>query len=123
VLEGLLPYLPGAAQDALFERLHEISPVGSQIAAGLGPEPGELPDFAEGARRIPQLASQPPVTDLWYDDARRNTKEWLAERGWNVTAVDLVNKAANEYCRPLDGLPSIFERLMREKFFTARRMP
>ena len=39
-LEGLLPYLPGPAQDALFEKVHELSAVGSQIAAELGPAPG-----------------------------------------------------------------------------------
>jgi methyltransferase (TIGR00027 family) len=120
-LEGLLPYLPGIAQDALFECVHEMSAIGSGIAAGLGPEPGELADFAEGARRIAQLASQPPSTDLWYDDPRRNTKDWLAERGWEVTGVDLMAKAADEYGRPLDGLPPIFQRIMRFKFFTAMR--
>jgi methyltransferase (TIGR00027 family) len=120
-LEGLLPYLPGAAQDTLFEKLHELSAVGSQIATELGPEPGEVREFAEGMAAIGQLAAQAPVAELWYDDPRANTKHWLAERGWVVTGVDLVDKAAHEYGRPFEGLPPIFERLLRDKFFTAMR--
>jgi methyltransferase (TIGR00027 family) len=120
-LEGLLPYLPGAAQDALFERLHELSAAGSQIAAELGPEPGELREFADSMSSTSQLAAQPPVADLWFDDPRNDTKEWLAERGWAVAGADLLDKAANEYGRPLRGLPSVFERLLRDKFFTATR--
>lgn len=120
-LEGLLPYLPGSAQDALFERLHELSAPGSQIAAELGPDQGEVRDFAESMQTITQLGTQPPVYDLWYDDPRTDTREWLAERGWTVAGVDLVDKAANEYGRPFQGLPPIFERLMRTKFFTATR--
>ncbi|OBA58415.1 SAM-dependent methyltransferase [Mycobacterium sp. 1100029.7] len=120
-LEGLLPYLPGAAQDALFARLHELSAVGSQIAAELGPNTGELKEFAEGMPAVSQLASQPPVAELWYDDPRVDTKDWLGQQGWTVTGVDLVDKAANEYGRSVDGLPPIFDRLLREKFFTAVR--
>lgn len=120
-LEGLLPYLPGPAQDALFEKLHQFSAVGSHIAAELGPDPGELKEWADSMPTISQLSSQPPIAELWYDDPRADTKEWLAERGWAVTGVDLVDKAANEYGRPLEGLPFAFDRLMRAKFFTAAR--
>lgn len=120
-LEGLLPYLPGAAQDALFEKLHELSAVGSHIAAELGPNTGELREWADSMPTISQLSTQPPIAELWYDDPRADTKEWLAERGWAVTGVDLVDKAANEYGRPLEGLPFAFDRLMRAKFFTATR--
>ncbi|WP_407687984.1 SAM-dependent methyltransferase [Mycobacterium sp. HUMS_1102779] len=120
-LEGLLPYLPGPAQDALFEKLHELSAAGSHVAAELGPRPGELAEFA--ASMPPgDDGTQPPVADLWYDDPRRDTKSWLAERDWEVTGVDLVDKAANEYGRPFQGLPPVFERLLSSKFFTAARM-
>jgi methyltransferase (TIGR00027 family) len=120
-LEGLLPYLPGPAQDALFVKLHELSAVGSQLATELGPEPGEVREFAESMPAINQLAAQPAVAELWYDDPRVNTKDWLAEQGWVVTAVDLMDKAAHEYGRPFQGLPPVFETLLRDKFFTAVR--
>ncbi|HTM85176.1 MAG TPA: SAM-dependent methyltransferase, partial [Mycobacterium sp.] len=120
-LEGLLPYLPGAAQDALFERLHEMSAVGSRIAAELGPAHGELQEFADHMANMSQDPTQAPIGDLWYDDPRRDTPAWLAERGWAVTGVDLLAAAATDYGRPLVGLPPFFEQLMRTKFFTAVR--
>ncbi|OBF19144.1 SAM-dependent methyltransferase [Mycobacterium kubicae] len=121
-LEGLLPYLPGAAQDALFERLDELSAVGSQIAAELGPAPGEIQEFADSMPAIGQDGTQPPVADLWYDDPRADTKMWLAQRNWDVTGTDLVHLAAHEYGRPFAELPPVFERLLRTKFFTASRI-
>jgi methyltransferase (TIGR00027 family) len=120
-LEGLLPYLPGPAQDALFEKLHELSAVGSHIAAELGPDPGGVQEFADSMPAISELSTQPPIANLWYDDPRIDTKDWLGERGWDVSTVDLVEKAAHEYGRPLQGLPPVFDRLMRAKFFTATR--
>ncbi|OHV05131.1 SAM-dependent methyltransferase [Mycobacterium talmoniae] len=120
-LEGLLPYLPGAAQDALFEKLHELSAAGSWVAAELGPKPGELEEFTANMKALSDDPTQPTVGELWYADPRRDTKEWLAERGWEVTGVDLVDAAANGYGRPFRDLPPIFERLLRQKFFTAVR--
>ncbi|OBH55846.1 SAM-dependent methyltransferase [Mycobacterium colombiense] len=120
-LEGLLPYLPGAAQDALFDKLHDLSAVGSHIAAELGPAPGEVQEFADNVPTISQDTGQPPVAELWYDDPRTDTKDFLAQRGWLVTGVDLVDKAAAEYGRPFQELPVVFDRLMRTKFFTAVR--
>ncbi|BBX64334.1 putative S-adenosyl-L-methionine-dependent methyltransferase [Mycobacterium saskatchewanense] len=120
-LEGLLPYLPGAAQDALFERLHQLSAAGSRCVAELGPDTGEIREFADSTSAISELATQPAVADLWYDDPRADTKAWLAQRGWEVTGVDLVAKAANEYGRPFQALPAVFERLMSTKFFSATR--
>lgn len=119
-LEGLLPYLPGPAQDALFARLHELSAVGGRIAAELGPAPGELQEFAQLTEATRHDDAQPRAADLWYDDPRADTKEWLRERGWTVRSADLIDKA-DEYGRPLQGLPPIFERSLRTKFFTAAR--
>jgi methyltransferase (TIGR00027 family) len=120
-LEGLLPYLPGPAQDALFERLHGLSAVGSRIAAELGPAPGEIQEFADSVPTISQDSDQPPVAELWYDDPRTDTKEFLAERHWKVTGVDLVETAAVEYGRAFHEPPTVFDRLLRTKFFSAIR--
>ncbi|MEB4209336.1 SAM-dependent methyltransferase [Mycobacterium sp. 94-17] len=120
-LEGLLPYLPGAAQDALFDTLHDLSALGSRLAAELGPAPGEVQEFADNVPTISQDTGQPPVADLWYDDPRSDAKATLAQRGWRVTGVDLVDKAAIEYGRPFQELPVVFDRLLRTKFFTAVR--
>ncbi|ALR13539.1 SAM-dependent methyltransferase [Mycobacteroides saopaulense] len=124
ILEGLLPYLPGGAQDALFERLNELSAPGSWVAAELGPEPGELDGFAASMKTVMERTSdgeaQPNLRDLWFDDPRVDTKSWLGERGWTVTQVNLMD-AAVSYGRPFHDLPQAFEKLMGEKFFTAVR--
>lgn len=120
-LEGLLPYLPGAAQDALFDKLHELSAAGSHLAAELGPAPGEVQEFADNVPTISQDTDHPPVAELWYDDPRTDTKAFLAQHHWRVTGVDLVDKAATEYGRPFQDLPVVFDRLLRTKFFTAVR--
>lgn len=120
-LEGLLPYLPGAAQDTLFDKLHALSAVGSHLAAELGPAPGEVQEFADNVPTISQDTAHPPVAELWYDDPLTDTKDFLAQHGWQVTGVDLVVKAATEYGRPFQQLPVVFDRLMRTKFFTAVR--
>ncbi len=119
-LEGLLPYLPGAAQDALFEKLHELSAPGSRLAAELGPGPGEIAQFEQDMPSGADSPGHPRVTELWYDDPRRDTKLWLAERNWAVTEVDLVDAAVG-YGRPFGELPRSFETLLRTKFFTATR--
>lgn len=122
ILEGLLPYLPGAAQDALFERLNDMSAPGSRVAAELGPEPGELERLAASIKTVVGETSdgetQPNLRDLWFDDPRLDTKTWLGERGWTVTEANLVD-AAVAYGRPLRDLPPAFENFLSTKFFTA----
>lgn len=120
-MEGLLPYLPGSAQDALFERVHELSAPGSRIAAELGPDSGALARFADFLRDFARDPTQAPIGDLWYDDPRRDAPSWLTERGWTVQPVDLVEQAATAYGRPFGELPEFFETLLRTKFFTAVR--
>ncbi|OHT85095.1 SAM-dependent methyltransferase [Mycobacteroides saopaulense] len=123
-LEGLLHYLPGTAQDLLFERLHELSPRGSRMAVELGPEPGELEEFATSVETIFDTSKdggRPPYPrDLWFDDPRADSRTWLTEHGWTVTAADLMEAAAS-YGRPFRALPPILENVMRTKFFTAVR--
>lgn len=58
--EGLLPNLPTADQDLLFERIHQLSAPGSRIGV-------------EGAGSI---------------EDRAGAAEWLMDHGWQVTAVD-----------------------------------
>ncbi|ORX03366.1 SAM-dependent methyltransferase [Mycolicibacillus trivialis] len=120
-MEGLLPYLPGSAQDALFEQVHALSAPGSRIAAELGPDPGTLTRFADYLRDFGGDPTQAPIGELWYDDPRRDTPAWLTERGWTVRPVDLVERAATDYGRPFGELPEFFETLLRTKFFTAVR--
>ena len=96
--EGLLPFLPAAAQELLFERVHALSAVGSRIAVEA---PG--PDFLDEAARAKQRETMqrvrdlmakleperdiPDVQDLWYFEEREDVGDWLGRHGWDVAVT------------------------------------
>ena len=90
--EGLLMYLPAAAQDRLFEQITELSAPGSQIAVETAGR--HAPERREEMRkRFERIADQlgmqegPDITDLTYDDPDRvDVAEWLNAHGWTATA-------------------------------------
>jgi methyltransferase (TIGR00027 family) len=96
--EGLLPYLPAAAQDVLFERIDALSAAGSRIAVesfGSGFfEKENLARRQEQMRRLRQEAGEDPdqaapdVQDLWYLEERADVAEWLTDHGWEVSAIE-----------------------------------
>lgn len=96
IAEGLLPYLPPAAQDLLFERIDSLSVPGSRVAVenfGEGffdpetlarqRERGQV--FRHAAEKI-QDQDIPDVAELWYLEERTDAGEFLAGRGWQVTS-------------------------------------
>jgi methyltransferase (TIGR00027 family) len=97
--EGLLRYLPAAAQDLLIQRVHELSPVGSWFAAN-APGAGFLnPDHVacqrEQITRLRAAAAAvlkteiPDVEDLWYPEERTDVADWLRHHGWDASAATL----------------------------------
>ncbi|BBZ37450.1 class I SAM-dependent methyltransferase [Mycobacterium conspicuum] len=96
--EGLLPFLPAAAQELLFERVHALAAAGSRIAVEA---PGA--DFLDQAAHAKQRQNMqqvrdlmaklqperdiPDVTDLWYFEEREDVGDWLRGHGWNVTVT------------------------------------
>lgn len=108
--EGLLPFLPAAAQDLLFERIQELSAPGSRIAVE-APGPGfNDPDVHARQRnqmqRIRDIIAKldesrdiPDVQDLWYMEDRTDVGEWLRGHGWEVDAV-AADKLMAGYGRP-----------------------
>jgi methyltransferase (TIGR00027 family) len=109
-IEGLLMYLPAAAQDLLFERIQELAAPGSRIAVeGLGPEFAvpELRDFRrERMDRVRQLLAEsgsqlevPKTDELWYFEEREDVSDWLRRHGWDVTATPSDELMAS-YGRP-----------------------
>jgi methyltransferase (TIGR00027 family) len=120
--EGLLPYLPGEAQDLLFDRIQELSAPGSRVAVeSFGPE-----FFNEDwvARRKTQFehfrdaagqAGDPEMPDaeqLFYLGPRSDVVDWLRDRRWEVTATAAEDLMAS-YGRPAPDvedavLPSVF---------------
>jgi methyltransferase (TIGR00027 family) len=102
--EGLLPFLPAAAQELLFERVQALGAAGSRIAVEA---PGS--DFLDEATQAKQRENMqqvrdlmakleperdiPDVTDLWYFEEREDVGDWLRRNGWDVTerpAEDLM---------------------------------
>ena len=93
--EGLLPYLPGDAQDRLFDLVTAHSAAGSQIAVeAFNLHPSQYSPEKRAARRErtaqlrERLGLDLDVDTLMYtDDTRADAAEWLAEHGWRVDAV------------------------------------
>jgi methyltransferase (TIGR00027 family) len=96
--EGLLPFLPAAAQELLFERVQALGAAGSRIAVEA---PGS--DFLDQASQAKQRENMqqvrdlmakleperdiPDVTDLWYFEEREDVGDWLSRSGWDVTVT------------------------------------
>lgn len=107
--EGLLPYLPAAAQDILFEQIDELSAEGSRLsveafgAVFYSPEllARRRERMAEARRAAAESggAELPDVSKLWYFEARTDVANWLTEHGWEVTAT-AANELMQHYRRP-----------------------
>ncbi|ADG97092.1 methyltransferase [Segniliparus rotundus DSM 44985] len=119
--EGLLIYLPGPAQDALFAQMHALSAPGSRMGVENGFRPGDVERVREAAAKGVVLrsgGSDFDPTTLWYDDPRADPQQWLAERGWTVAPVGRAQVAAS-YGRPF---PEQFAALWSSTgYFTAER--
>lgn len=107
--EGLLPYLPGEAQDRLFELVCTHSAPGSHIAVeAFNMDPQHYTPERRAARRSrgahlrDQLDLDIDVDALMYtNDERADAGEWLAAHGWQVDAVDSIEEMAR-LGRPAD---------------------
>ncbi|MFG1934853.1 class I SAM-dependent methyltransferase [Mycobacterium sp. NPDC048908] len=100
--EGLLPYLPGEAQDRLFALVTEHSAAGSQIAVeAFDIDPSQHSPQKRAARRErtaqlrERLGLDLDVDTLMYtDDERNDAAEWLAAHGWRVHTVPSTDEMA-----------------------------
>jgi methyltransferase (TIGR00027 family) len=98
--EGLLPYLPGAAQDSLFERIDAMSAPGSRLSVEgiVG-----IPDMRRIAEESASQLDKTPfgdldLSELFYEDDRSDPAQWLADRGWQVGAQTVIDLAARYDC-------------------------
>ena len=95
--EGLVRYLPAAAQDLLFERMHALSADGSWLASNVPGAGFTDPDLVrrqrEDLQRMRAAAAKlvdaeiTDFDDLWYPEERRAVDRWLREHGWDVTTA------------------------------------
>jgi methyltransferase (TIGR00027 family) len=109
-IEGLLMYLPAAAQELLFDRIQELAAPGSRLAVeGLGPEfavPELRAQRRERMDRVRELMAKagsplevPSTDELWYFEERDDVGDWLRRHGWDVTATPSDELMAS-YGRP-----------------------
>ncbi len=94
-VEGLLMYLPAAAQDLLFDRVQGLAAHGSRIAVeALAPnfaDPEPRVKRREQMDRVRALIAQvdpqrdvPKTDELWYFEEREDVGDWLRRHGWQV---------------------------------------
>ncbi len=112
--EGLLPYLPAAGQDLLFERITDLSARGSRIAIEAFGAGFFDPEYLAGRReRMRQLREEagvaddaPDVADLWFVEERTEVTDWFTGHGWEVTSIgaaelmDRYNRTGDEDTTP-----------------------
>jgi methyltransferase (TIGR00027 family) len=96
--EGLMPYLPAAAQDLLFDRINGLTASDSRVAVeALGPtflDPQLRAERRERMDRVREVMArvepqrQVPRTDeLWYFEEREDVGDWFRRHGWDVTVT------------------------------------
>lgn len=96
--EGLMPYLPAAAQELLFDRVHGLTVTGSRIAVeALGPkflDPAYRAKRRARMDRIRALMTEaapqreiPKTDELWYFEEREDVGDWFRRHGWDVTVT------------------------------------
>jgi methyltransferase (TIGR00027 family) len=96
--EGLLPYLPAAGQDLLFERIDKLSARDSRVAVDALSQSFFDPEYLE-RRRQHMSGDGPNIPDLWFIEERTDLRRWLGERGWAVTAIE-APELMDHYGRP-----------------------
>lgn len=127
--EGLLPFLPAAAQDLLFERVQALSAPGSRIAVEAPGPDFNNPEMHARQRaqmqRVREIIAQtgeerdiPDVQDLWYFEDRADVGDWLRDHDWRVSVV-----TAQELMAGYDRPPADIEDSAPESLFvSAQRM-
>jgi methyltransferase (TIGR00027 family) len=126
--EGLLPFLPAAAQELLFERVQTLGAAGSRIAVE-APGADFLDEDAQAKRRasmrrvrdlMTKLEPQrdiPEVQDLWYFEEREDVDTWLTRHGWNVTVTPAEELMASYHRTP----PDVEDAMPKTLFVAAER--
>lgn len=97
-VEGLLPYLPAAAHELLFERIDGLAAPGSRIAVE-APRADWMDEEVLARRRergdrmrammakLEPDREMPRVDELWYFEEREDVGEWLRRHGWEATVT------------------------------------
>jgi methyltransferase (TIGR00027 family) len=122
--EGLLPFLPAAAQEAMFASIDMLSGSGSQVAVeifGVDEQKRKEAEEKWAQLRAKREARGEDTSfnpfDLWFDDeGRPDSGEWFAVRGWTTRSVNARDEALR-----LGRPPQSDERPFANSFVTASK--
>jgi methyltransferase (TIGR00027 family) len=94
--EGLMPFLPPEAQDALLDNITTLSAAGSRLATENMPDASRsVPVMADRIREATERwrdhGFDVEMTDLWYGGDRNDIVEYLASHGWDVTLTRVAD--------------------------------
>jgi methyltransferase (TIGR00027 family) len=122
--EGLLPFLPAAAQEAMFASIDALSGSGSRVSVeNFGVDAGKR---QEAEARWAELKAKREARgqdtsfnpfDLWFEDeGRPDCGDWFAAHGWTVRTVNAREEAAR-----LGREPQSDDRPFANSFVTATK--
>jgi methyltransferase (TIGR00027 family) len=104
IAEGLLIYLPAAAQHQLFSGIDALASSGSHVAVEDGaPMPAEAFQAAVAAERAAAAEGDERLFfQLVYNERHAPAEQWFGEHGWTAVATPLVDYL-REVGRPVPG--------------------
>jgi methyltransferase (TIGR00027 family) len=104
IAEGLLIYLPAAAQHQLFSGIDALASSGSHVAVEDGaPMPAEAFQAAVAAERAAAAEGDERLFfQLVYNERHAPAERWFGEHGWTAVATPLVDYL-REVGRPVPG--------------------
>ncbi len=104
IAEGLLIYLPAAAQQQLFAGIDALASAGSYVAVEDGaPMPAEAFTAAVEAERAAQAQGDERLFfQLVYNERHAPAEDWFAEHGWESVATPLAHYL-KKVGRPVPG--------------------
>ncbi|WP_078311393.1 MULTISPECIES: SAM-dependent methyltransferase [unclassified Mycobacterium] len=119
--EALVSHLPGPSHDALFERVIEMSALGSSIATdtdGIAPSGQPWADVRDALG--PNALHADGLSPV--NDGRTLSGEWLSGHGWLIRTTT-GHELAERYDRPLDGEPAPYSQEFAERRFLTATLP
>ncbi len=122
-VEGVLPYLPGPAQHALFSRIDQLSAPGSRVAVGaLGTrlDSAQLSALEADFPGV-NMSGEADFSALTYHDERSDPAQWLSERGWTVDPVRTTLQLQAGYGLTPPEVDVRIDAIMRSQYITATR--
>jgi len=122
--EGLLPFLPAAALEAMFASIDELSGSGSRVAVeifGVDQQKRREAEQKWQELRAKREARGQDTSfnpfDLWFDDeGRPESADWFGAHGWTTRSVN-----AREEALRLGRAPQSEERPFTNSFVTATK--